>query len=561
MLNKLGRSGDASVRFFAMDVRFGVEARSLLLQGVNVLANAVATTLGPKGRNVLIEQLLISPRITKDGITVASNVQLKDRRLNMGAQLLRQATNNTNNDVGDGTTTATILARGMACQGMHVLRQGQLNVQLLREGILEGSRTVCEALGEMSQSVDTIGQVEAVAKIALNGDERLAELIGDTILELGETGVILVKESHGPNDEVKFQEGITLPCGYCSPFLATKCGRDSRLELGNCLLLLTLAKIDQVEQILPALELARLREQPLLIIAKDFASELLKILVLNHLEGRVQVCAVKAPGFGDEQRLEMQDLALAMGAHLLEDASWLADLSEGDLGEVVAAVVDAKETHLLTPIKVNEEQVQSRIQHIRELIDEAYTEEEIDRLNTRLGRLQGQLATIYVGGTSDLELSERKDRFNDALHAVRVAISDGVVPGGGTAYLRCIPALDRLPPAEVKEHQVGREIVRDALRLPCYTIAANAGVNPNEVLRRVLDGSGNFGFDAATGKFGDLVARGIVDPTKVLKAAMADAAGIASLLATTEVLITKQPIKPKIPKNQITRDLARLVGM
>jgi len=213
---------------------------------------------------------------------------------------------------------------------------------------------------------------------------------------------------------------------------------------------------------------------------------LLKILVLNHLQGIVQVCAVKAPGFGDEQRLEMQDLALAMGAHLLEDASWLADLSEEDLGEVVAAVVNAKETHLLQPIKVNEEQVQSRIQHIRELIDEAVTDEELDRLNKRLGRLQGRLATIYVGGTSDLELSERKDRFNDALHAVRVAISDGVVPGGGTAYLRCIPALDKLPPAIVKEHQLGREIVRDALRLPCYTIAHNAGVNPNEVLHRVL---------------------------------------------------------------------------
>ncbi|KAH8352125.1 hypothetical protein KR084_002134 [Drosophila pseudotakahashii] len=561
MLNILGRSGGAtSVRSFAKDVRFGVEARSLLLQGVNILANAVAATLGPKGRNVLIEQLLISPRITKDGLTVASNVQLRDRRLDMGAQLLRQATNNTNNDVGDGTTTATILARGMACQGMHVLRQGQVNAQLLREGILEASRTVCEALSEMSQSVETIGQVEAVAKVALNGDERLAELIGDTILELGESGVILLKESHGPNDEVKIEEGITLPSGYCSPFFALKSGKD-HLELGNCLLLLTLSKLDQVEQILPALEMARVKEQPLLIIANDFAGDLLKILVLNHLQGRVQVCAVKAPGFGEEQRQEMQDLALAMGAHLLEDASWLADFSEADLGEVVTAVVSPKETHLLQPIKVNEEQLQSRIRHIRELIDEAVTEEDLDRLNTRLGRLQGQLATIYVGGTSVLEVSERKDRFNDALHAVRVAISDGVVPGGGTAYLRCIPALDRLPPAQVMEHQVGREIVRDALRLPCYTIARNAGVNPDEVLRQVLAGSGTYGFDAASGEFGDLVARGIVDPTKVLQAALADAAGIASLLATTEVLITKWPIKPKIPNNQITRDLAKLVGM
>lgn len=558
MLSRLGRSGRAGVRSFANDIRFGAEARCLLMQGVNVLANAVATTLGPKVRNVLIEQLLISPRITKDGITVANNVQLGNRRQDMGVQLLRQATNNTNNKVGDGTTTATILARGIACQGMHVLRQSKVNVQLLREGILEGSRAVCDALGEMSQSVDTIGQVEAVAKVALNGDERLAELIGDVILELGDSGVILLKESHSPFDEAKIQEGITIASGYYSPFFAKQ---SHTLELENCLLLLTLAKIDQVEQILPALELARLKERPLLIIAKNFGSDLLKILVLNNLQGRVQVCAVKAPSFGDEQCEEMEDIAFATGGHLLEDASSLADLSEEDLGEVMEAVVDAKETHLLQPINVNEEQVQCRIQHIRELIDEAFTDVELDRLKTRLGRLQGHLATIFVGGTSELEVSERKDRFNDALHGVRVAISDGVVPGGGTAYLRCIPVLDELPPTDIMELQVGREIVKDALRLPCYTIARNAGVDPNEVLRRVLKGSGNYGYDAAAGEFGDLVVRGIVDPTKVLQSAMTSAAGIASLLATTEVLITKQPTKPKIPKNQVTKDLAKLVGM
>ncbi|XP_002042182.2 heat shock protein 60A [Drosophila sechellia] len=558
MLSRFGRSGWTGVRSFANDIRFGAEARCLLMQGVNVLANAVATTLGPKGRNVLIEQLLISPRITKDGITVANNVQLGNRRQDMGVQLLRQATNNTNNKVGDGTTTATILARGIACQGMHVLRQSKVNVQLLREGILEGSRAVCDALGEMSQSVDTIGQVEAVAKVALNGDERLAELIGDVILELGDSGVILLKESHSPIDEAKIQEGLTLASGYCSPFFAKQ---SHTLELENCLLLLTMAKIDQVDQILRALELARLKERPLLIIAKNFGSDLLKILVLNNLQGRVQVCAVKAPSFGDEQCEEMEDLAFATGAHLLEDASSLVDLSEEDLGEVREAVVDAKETHLLQPINVNEEQVQCRIQHIRELIDEAFTDVELDRLKTRLGRLQGQLATIFVGGTSELEVSERKDRFNDALHAVRVAISDGVVPGGGTAYLRCIPVLDELPPTEIMELQVGREIVKDALRLPCYTIARNAGVDPNEVLRRVLKGSGNYGYDASAGEFDDLVVRGIVDPTKVLQSAMTAAAGIASLLATTEVLITRQPTKPKIPKNQVTRDLAKLVGM
>ncbi|XP_043065364.1 60 kDa heat shock protein homolog 2, mitochondrial [Drosophila ficusphila] len=560
MLNRLSWCCGTGLRSFAKDVRFGVEARSLLLQGVNTMTNAVAATLGPKGRNVLIEQLLISPRITKDGSTVANSVQLRDRRQDMGVQLLRQATNNTNNLVGDGTTTATILARGIACQGMHAIRQGQINVQLLREGILQGSDVVCEALGKMSQSVETIGQVEAVAKVALNGDERLAEMIGDTIMELGECGVVLVKESSGPLDEVRFSQGATLPSGYCSPMFANK-SRRSKVEFGNCLLLLTLAKIDQLEQILPVLELAKLKEKPLLIIAKDFSSDLIKILALNHLHGRVQVCIVKAPSFGEEQRLEMQDLALAMGAHLLEGASCLRELKEEDLGEVGSVVVTAKETHLMQPVGVNEDQLQSRIDYLRELVGEALTEEEQDRLNIRLGRLQGYLATIYLGGNSELEATERKDRFNDAMHSVRVAISDGVVPGGGTAFLRCIQALDELPPAEVMEYQVGREIVKDALRLPCYTIAKNAGVDPNEVLQKVLAGTGSFGYDAAKGEYGDLMECGIVDPTNVMRAAISDAAGIASLLATTEALITKQPIKPKIAKNQVTQDLAKLVGM
>ncbi|KAH8292775.1 hypothetical protein KR054_004028 [Drosophila jambulina] len=560
MLKVMTRNRWISVRNYAKDVRFGREARTLLLRGVNIMANAVATTLGPRGRNVLIEQLLISPRITKDGATVANNVQLKDRRWNLGAQLLRQATNDTNNNVGNGTTTATILARGMARQGIQATHAGQVNVQLLREGILEGSRVVCEALSEMSQTVETIGQVENVAKMALNGNERQAELVGDTILELGEDGVILLKESHGGRDEVKIQEGVSLPVGYCSPFFSISADGDT-LKLRNCLLLITLAKIDQTSQILPALELAKVRHQPLLIIAPDFASDVLKTLVLNLLQGGVQVCAVKAPGFGDEQREQMRDLAVAMGASLLEDATWLAKLTEKDLGEVASAIIDAKTTHILQPLNANEDEVESRIEHIRNLIDEAITDQELNQLNTRLGRLKGHLATIYVGGSSELEVTERKDRFKNALHAVREAISDGVVPGGGCAFLRCIPALQKLPAAQVPEHQMGRDIVKDALRLPCYTIALNAGVDPDEVVRRVLAGSGDFGYDAATGDFCDLVSRGIVDPTNVLRAAVSVAAGIASLLATTEVLITEQPAKQKIPKNQVTRDLAKLVGM
>ncbi|BFF93755.1 60 kDa heat shock protein homolog 1 mitochondrial [Drosophila madeirensis] len=564
MLKRCGRDGRrylvGTIRTYAKDIRFGMEARGLLLKGVDIMSNAVSATLGPRGRNVLIERLMISPRITKDGITVANNVQLEDRRCNMGAQLLRHTTSNTNNDVGDGTTTATILARGMASQGLEVIRQWQVNVHALREGMLEASRVVCEELQSMSQKVEMIGEVEAVATIALNGDKRLSGMIGDAVFELGEAGVFLLKESKSLRDELKVQEGVTLPEGFVSPLFANQ-GNGNRVEYSNVLLLATLASIERLDDILPALELAKSKEQPLLIIANDISEEVVKALVVNQLRNCLRVCAVKAPSYGSEQRDQMQDLALAMGANLLENATRLSAVEGEDLGVVSEVIVDSSSTHLLHPRIHNEDQVHARVQHIRALMEEAITDEEVDKLNERMGRLFGYLATIYVGGANDLEVSEKKDRLNDALHAVHGAISDGIVPGGGTAYLRCIPALDALPRSDIPEHQIGRDIVRNALRLPCYTIARNAGVNPDEVIRKVLEGSGNFGYDAAAGEYCDLKQRGIVDPTSALRAAMSEAAGIASLLATTEVLITEERISLKVPRNEVTKDLAGLIGM
>ncbi|EDW37100.1 GL25699 [Drosophila persimilis] len=564
MLKRCGRDGRryviGAIRTYAKDIRFGPEARGLLLKGVDIMTNAVSATLGPRGRNVLIEQLMISPRITKDGITVANNVQLDDRRCNMGAQLLRETTRNTNNEVGDGTTTATILARGMASQGLEVIRQGQVNVHALREGMLEGSRVVCDALQSMSQRVETIDEVVAVARVALNGDKRLSEMIGRAIQELGEGGVFLLKESKSLSDELKVQQGITLPEGFVSPLFACQ-GSGNRVEYSNVLLLATLAHVERLEDILPALELAKSREQPLLIIATDISEEVVKALVINKLRNGLRVCAVKAPSFGSEQRDQMQDLALAMGANLLENTTRLAAVQGEDLGVVSEVIVDSSSTHLLHPRIHNADQVQARVQHIRALLEEAITDEEVEKLNERMGRLLGHLATIYVGGANDLEVSEKKDRLNDALHAMHGAISDGIVPGGGTAYLRCIPALESLPRSEIPDHQIGRDIVGNSLRLPCYTIARNAGVNPAEVIRQVLEGSGNFGYDAAAGEYCDLKQRGIVDPASALRSAMSEAAGIASLLATTEVLITEERIRPKVPRNQVTKDLASLIGM
>ncbi|EDW76093.1 uncharacterized protein Dwil_GK15276 [Drosophila willistoni] len=548
------------LRSFANDVRFGPEARELLMRGVNILADAVATTLGPKGRNVLIEQLLRSPKITNDGITVANNVHLEDRRINMGAQLIRLATNNTNNNVGDGTTTTTILARSMASQGMELLQNGSLNVQELREGIIQGSKAVCKELRSMSQAIERIDQVRSVANNALNNDQNLAQLIGKGVLELGEGGVFLLKESMSAKDELVIQEGISLAEGFASPLFAHK-SENGRLEFSQMLVVLTLAEIEKLSDILPLLELARNANQPLLLIAKEFSDEVLTALILNHLENRLQVCAVRAPYFGAEQKEQMEDISLALGLQLFENLSWLRNIKAEDLGTVREVIIDSKATHLIQQHTEKAEQVENRIQHIKSLIKEAATDEEIERLNERLGRLMGHVAIVHVGGDSELEIDEKKDRLNDALHSVKVAISDGILPGGGTAYLRCINALKYLHLKDIPEHRMGVDIVRNALKLPCYIIAQNSGANPDEVIHKILNEQGNFGYDAANGEFCDMIDRGIVDPTRVMCSAITDAAGIASLLTTTDVLITELKKKPNIPKNQVTKDLASLIGM
>ncbi|KAH8266603.1 hypothetical protein KR018_002937 [Drosophila ironensis] len=561
MLRPIWLIKSANVRRYAKDIRFGAHARNLLLQGVNVMANAVATTLGPHGKNALIEQLLISPKITKDGITVANNVELKDRRLNLGAQLVRQATLDSNNEMGDGSTTATILARGMASQGMKILRDPSVNVQLLREGMHQASRLVCDALKGMSQPIDSIGEVEAVARVVLNGDESLTELIGDAIMELGEDGVILIKASATGKDAITFQDGVHIPTSYASPFFAVG-HTNGQLEFEDCLLLVTVAKIEDLTQVLPVLELAKNREKPLLIVAMGYSAEVLKALVINHLHGCVQVCAVKAPGHcQDDICQEMQDLAIATGATLIDDPKLLERIEDKDLGEVEEVMVNGQTTHLLNPRNVDEELKKSRLADIDEERNSIKTDDEIDRLDGRAGMLEGRLAVIHVGGTSELEMNERSDRLRNCVSAVRKAMSDGIQPGGGTAYLRCISLLSGLPRAATREQQMGREIVQDALRLPCYTIARNAGANPDEVVQRVLSGKGNFGYDAATGEYGDLVMRKILDSTSVLRQALAGATGMAAILATTEVLITEEPVRPKIPKNQVTRDLAKMIGM
>ncbi|XP_030377863.1 heat shock protein 60A [Scaptodrosophila lebanonensis] len=563
MLRRCKRYGQSfahqALRYYAKDVRFGVDARNMLLKGVDVMTDAVSSTLGPKGRNAIIERLLGSPRITKDGITVADNVQLQDRGANVGAQLIRHVANNTNNGVGDGTTTATILARSIASQGCELIHERGANAQQLREGVLRAAQEVCAALTRMSQPLERIWEVEAVARNALNGDVKLAGLIGDGIYELGERGVFLLKDSKTLNDTIEVLEGVTIEQGYISPrFLNQPTAH--KVEFTNALLLLTLVKIEQVEEIIPALESAKDIDLPLVIIAPHISEEVLSMLLLNQICAGMQVCAVQAPGHGDKQKTLMEDLAIATNGRLLENVVQLQRVETLDFAMVGEAVISAKATHLLRA-RGDPDEVHQRVQYIRELIKEAGTDDEVNELNERLASLLASVAMLYVGGANEMEVSEKKDRLNDALNAVSVAISDGIVPGGGTAYLRCIEALEALPTSENVEQNMGVEVVKNALRLPCATIASNAGANAQEVLMKVMQSSGNYGYDAAHNEYCDLVERGIIDPTNVLRSAITDAAGIGSMLATTEVLITEQPIEVQVPKNQVTRDLASLIGM
>ncbi|XP_030627431.1 60 kDa heat shock protein, mitochondrial-like [Chanos chanos] len=530
-------------RAYAKDVKFGADARALMLQGVDLLADAVAVTMGPKGRTVIIEQSWGSPKVTKDGVTVAKSIDLKDKYKNIGAKLVQDVANNTNEEAGDGTTTATVLARAIAKDGFDNISKGANPVEI-RKGVMLAVETVIAELKKLSKPVTTPEEIAQVATISANGDSEVGNIISDAMKKVGRKGVITVKDGKTMHDELEVIEGLKFDRGYISPYFINT-AKGQKCEFQDAYLLLSEKKISSVQSIVPALEIANQHRKPLVIVAEDVDGEALSTLVLNRLKVGLQVVAVKAPGFGDNRKNQLKDMAIASGGTVFgEEATGLAleDVQPRDLGHIGEVQVTKDDTLLLRG-RGDPAAIEKRIAEITEQLETTNSDYEKEKLNERLAKLSDGVAVIKVGGTSDVEVNEKKDRVTDALNATRAAVEEGIVPGGGCALLRCIPALDALKPAN-SDQKTGIDIIRRALRVPAMTIAKNAGVEGSLIVEKILQ-TEDMGYDALQGEFVNMVEKGIIDPTKVVRTALLDAAGVASLLSTAEAVVTELPKEEK----------------
>lgn len=504
----------AAFRSYAKDVRFGPEVRALMLQGVDILADAVAVTMGPKGRNVILEQSWGSPKITKDGVTVAKGIELKCRFQNIGAKLVQDVANNTNEEAGDGTTTATVLARAIAKEGFEKISKGANPVEI-RRGVILAVEAVKENLKKLSRNVTSPEEIAQVATISANGDHAIGSLISEAMKRVGKDGVITVKDGKTLVDELEVIEGLKFDRGYISPYFINS-SKGAKVEYQDALVLISEKKISSIQAIIPALELANAQRKPLIIIAEDVDSEALSTLVVNRLKIGLQVAAVKAPGFGDNRKSTLHDLAISTGGIVFGDDANLVkieDVRVEDLGQVGEVVITKDDTLVLRG-KGSKDDVGRRAQQIRDQIEETTSEYEKEKLQERLARLSSGVAVLKVGGSSEVEVNEKKDRVNDALCATRAAVEEGIVPGGGTALIRCIPVLDQLK-GKNSDQDTGIEIVKRALRMPALTIAKNAGVDGSVVVAKIEAAQGDIGYDALNDEYGNMIEKGIIDPTKV----------------------------------------------
>ncbi|XP_004569892.3 60 kDa heat shock protein, mitochondrial [Maylandia zebra] len=531
-------------RAYAKDVKFGADARALMLQGVDLLADAVAVTMGPKGRTVIIEQSWGSPKVTKDGVTVAKSIDLKDKYKNIGAKLVQDVANNTNEEAGDGTTTATVLARAIAKEGFDNISKGANPVEI-RRGVMMAVETIINELKNLSKPVTTPEEIAQVATISANGDVEIGNIISNAMKKVGRKGVITVKDGKTLHDELEIIEGMKFDRGYISPYFINT-AKGQKCEFQDAYLLLSEKKISSVQSIVPALEIANQHRKPLVIVAEDVDGEALSTLVLNRLKVGLQVVAVKAPGFGDNRKNQLKDMAIATGGTVFGDEALglaLEDIQAHDFGKVGEVQITKDDTLLLRGGGSSAE-IEKRAAEIAEQLESTTSDYEKEKLNERLAKLSDGVAVLKVGGTSDVEVNEKKDRVTDALNATRAAVEEGIVPGGGCALLRCIPALDALKTAN-SDQKIGVDIIRRALRIPAMTIAKNAGVEGSLVVEKILLGSPGTGYDAMQGEYVNMVEKGIIDPTKVVRTALMDAAGVASLLSTAEAVVTELPKEEK----------------
>src|SRR5688572_27100644 len=529
----------------AKDVKFSTDARDKMLRGVNILANAVKVTLGPKGRNVVIDKSYGSPRITKDGVTVAKEIELDDRFENMGAQMLRAVASKTNDIAGDGTTTATVLGQAIVNEGVKLVAAG-MNPMDLKRGIDLAVVEVVANLASQATRISSSAEIAQVGTISANGDKSIGTMIAEAMQKVGNDGVITVEEAKTTETELEVVEGMQFDRGYLSPYFVTNAEKMTAL-LDEPLILLHEKKLSNLQALLPVLEAVVQAGRPLLIVSEDVEGEALATLVVNRLRGGLKVAAVKAPGFGDRRKAMLEDIAVLTGGSVIsEELGIKLENVTLDMLGTAKKVEITKDTTTVISGAGSKDDIQGRIAQIKAQIEETTSDYDKEKLQERLAKLAGGVAVIKVGGATEIEVKDRKDRVDDALNATRAAVEEGVVPGGGVALLRAKKAVDALK-SDNADIQAGIKVVSKALESPIRQIAENSGVEGSIVVGRVLEKSGNFGFDAQKEEYVDMVQAGIIDPTKVVRVALQDAASVAALLITTEAMVAETPTRDKTP--------------
>jgi chaperonin GroEL len=532
----------------AKEVKFSVDARDKMLRGVDILANAVKVTLGPKGRNVVIEKSFGAPRITKDGVTVAKEIELEDKFENMGAQMVREVASKTNDLAGDGTTTATVLAQAIVKEGAKSVAAG-MNPMDLKRGIDLAVEAIVEDLKRNSKKVTSNDEIAQVGTISANGDAEIGKFLAEAMKRVGNEGVITVEEAKSLETELDVVEGMQFDRGYISPYFVTNADK-MRVEFDDPYILIHEKKLSSLQELLPILEAVVQTGKPLLIIAEEVEGEALATLVVNKLRGGLKVAAVKAPGFGDRRKAMLQDIAILTGGTAISEdlGIKLENVTVAMLGRAKKVMIEKENTTIVNGAGKKAD-IDARIAQIKAQIEETTSDYDREKLQERLAKLAGGVAVIRVGGATEVEVKERKDRVDDALHATRAAVEEGVLPGGGVALLRAVKALDKVKPGN-DDQRTGIEIVRKAITAPARQIALNAGEDGSVIVGKILEKDQYaYGFDAQSGEYVNLVSKGIIDPTKVVRTALQDAASVASLLITTEAMVAELPKKnqPAMP--------------
>ena len=542
----------------AKEVRFSDSARQRMLKGVDTLANAVKVTLGPKGRNVVLDKSFGAPTVTKDGVSVAKEIELEDKFENMGAQMVKEVASQTSDIAGDGTTTATVLAQSIVREGLKSVAAG-MNPMDLKRGIDKAVIAATEELAGMSVPCNDTKSIAQVGSISANSDTSIGEIIANAMEKVGKEGVITVEEGKSLDNELDVVEGMQFDRGYLSPYFINN--QDAMaVELEDPYVLLHDKKISNIRDLLPALEAVAKSSRPLLIIAEDIEGEALATLVVNSMRGIIKTCAVKAPGFGDRRKAMLQDIAILTGGQVVSEEVGLSldKITLEDLGTAKRVTVDKDNTTVVDGAGEKSE-IDARVEQIRTQIEQATSDYDKEKLQERVAKLAGGVAVIKVGAATEVEMKEKKDRVDDALHATRAAVEEGIVPGGGVALVRAIAAIDKVK-GDNHEQDIGIGIAKRAMEEPLRQIVSNAGDEPSVVVAKVREGKGNFGYNASNGEYGDMVELGILDPTKVTRYALQNAASVAGLMITTEAMIAEAPKKDE-PAGGGMPDMGGMGGM